>query len=420
MVRRLLISAISVLAFAQAQANPKSTPNAPLYPLLGNYLIGGPQDYGAASYTANIAKLNMAILTVWPGYSSNGMTMQQVIEGIKKINPNEVILLYQDINEMAVSPAAVWSTDVSAINANHWWLYEKGDSGTRVNSWYGTGYYEVNTTIMYPRNSSNQWYVDWRAAWQVSTYAKPTPAADGFFTDNVFWAPRVNGDWQQDGASDSDTNSTVRQWYRQGYVHYLNDLKAAMPGKYQTGNIADWGGSSAVLTEYNQVMQGGLMEGMIGQSWSNETQGWSQLMAAYKKMMGAIAKPQLVIFQQDGSATDYQGMRYGLAACLLGNAYYDYDVNDSSNAVTWFDEFNANLGAATSSPFPAAYQKGVYRRDFANGIALVNPKGNGTQTITLETNYKKLSGSQVPSINNGAVVRTVTLKDRDGLILMRE
>jgi hypothetical protein len=421
MVRRLLVSVLSVFAFAQVQASTKSTPSAPLFPLVGQYLIGGPQDYGSPTYLANIAKLNMVILSVWPGFSSNGMTMQGVIEAIKKINPNEVVLLYQDINELAVSPAAIWAPDVNAINANHWWLYKSGSSGTKVNSWYGTGYYEVNTTIMYPRNSSDQWYVDWRAAWQVATYATPIPAADGFFTDNVFWAPRVNGDWQQDGASDSDSNSTVQQWYRQGYEHFINDLKAKMPGKYQTGNIADWGSPSAVITEYNQLMSGGLMEGMIGLSWSNETRGFAVMMAAYKKMMGAIAHPQLVIFEQDGSATDYQGMRYGLASCLLGNAYFHYDVGGSRNSVGWFDEYNANLGAATSAAFPsAAYQKGVYRRDFQNGIALVNPKGNGKQTVTLETSYRKLSGKQDPSINNGETVTSVTLNDRDGIILLRE
>jgi uncharacterized membrane protein len=65
------------------------------------------------------------------------------------------------------------------------------------------------------------------------------------------------------------------------------------------------------------------------------------------------------------------------------------------------------------------YQNGVYRRDFENGIALVNPKGNGTQTVTLETSYKHLSGTQAPTVNNGQTVTTVTLNDRDGVILQR-
>ena len=46
--------------------------------------------------------------------------------------------------------------------------------------------------------------------------------------------------------------------------------------------------------------------------------------------------------------------------------------------------------------------------------------GVGAQTVTLETSYVKLTGSQAPSINNGQTVTTVTLQDRDGIILLRQ
>jgi hypothetical protein len=87
--------------------------------------------------------------------------------------------------------------------------------------------------------------------------------------------------------------------------------------------------------------------------------------------------------------------------------------------VVWFDEFDAKLGQAQAIP-TAAWKQGVWRRDFDNGIVLVNPKGNGNQTVTLETSYVKLQGTQDPAINNGQTVTTVTLKDRDGIILMRK
>ena len=387
MFRRALVSAVSVFVCAQVHASTQSTPTSPLFPLIGGYLNSGKMDFGDASYATQIAKLNMVVLQVWPNFSSNNMNMEQTVQQIKKLNPNTVVFLYQDINELSLSPDAVWDPLLNAINTNHWWLYESGSGGTKVASSFGNGTYELNTTIAYP----NSHYVDWRANWNITNFA--TPSVDGIFTDNVFWAPRVNGDWQQNGTSDSDTSATTRTWYRQGFQRYFNDMKAGMPGKYQAGNIADWGQTSSVLTEYNQMMQGGLMEDIIGLSWSFESQGFSQMMTAYQKMMNAIAQPQLVIFEQVGSATDYQGMRYGLASCLLGNAYFYYDVNSNSNGPNWFDEFSANLGAATSSPFPtAAYQKGVYRRDFANGIALVNPKGNGTQTITLEDELQEALG----------------------------
>ena len=122
---------------------------------------------------------------------------------------------------------------------------------------------------------------------------------------------------------------------------------------------------------------------------------------------------------QDGVVTDYQSMRYGLASCLMNNGYYYHTDNGATDAVIWYDEFNFNLGSATTSPPTSAYQNGVYRRDFQNGIALVNPKGNGPQTVTLETSYQHLSGQQAPAVNNGEIVTSVTLNDRDGVILQR-
>jgi hypothetical protein len=115
-------------------------------------------------------------------------------------------------------------------------------------------------------------------------------------------------------------------------------------------------------------------------------------------------------------------MRYGLATCLLDDGYYNFSIKTSSvdyHTVAWFDEFDAPLGQATGGPPTTAWQNGVYRRDFENGISLVNPKGNGPQTVTLETGFKKLTGKQAPAVNNGQTVHTVTLNDRDGVILLR-
>ena len=185
------------------------------------------------------------------------------------------------------------------------------------------------------------------------------------------------------GTSQSDSNATTQEIYRLGFVAYINHLKSLMgSGKSVTGNVADWGGTGAGpadIAQYEGVLAGGVMESIIGQSYSYEAwQGWAAMMAFYTKVMQATASPQLMIFSQDGSTTDYQGMRYGLCSALLGNAYYFYDQGGGGkqNYGTYiaFDEFNSNLGAALVGPlvFPGAkaWQKGVYRRDFEDGIAL--------------------------------------------------
>jgi hypothetical protein len=136
--------------------------------------------------------------------------------------------------------------------------------------------------------------------------------------------------------------------------------------------------------------------------------------------MASVVDPKLVIFSQQGVANDYQAFRYGFSSCLMDDGYYNFTLAANNYSGTfWFDEFDTKLGSALTGPSTVAWQKGVYRRDFENGIALVNPRGNGAQTVQLETAYRKISGSQDSAVNNGQTVQTVTLQDRDGIILMR-
>jgi hypothetical protein len=66
------------------------------------------------------------------------------------------------------------------------------------------------------------------------------------------------------------------------------------------------------------------------------------------------------------------------------------------------------------------WKDGIWRRDFEHAIVLVNPKGNGARTVSLEQAFRKLKGSQDPSVNDGSKVSKVTLRDRDGIVLLRD
>jgi len=86
------------------------------------------------------------------------------------------------------------------------------------------------------------------------------------------------------------------------------------------------------------------------------------------------------------------------------------------------------LGMPTDAAWPAAMSNGLYARHFTNTasgkswLVLLNPKGNGTRTVPLGASYKKLTAtsSQATAVNDGTVVTSVTLVDRDGLILMAQ
>jgi hypothetical protein len=159
-------------------------------------------------------------------------------------------------------------------------------------------------------------------------------------------------------------------------------------------------------------------------------------MDEYRFRMNMTIAPKLVvcgtILNANGSdaytTTPFQAMRYGIASVLLDDGYYAYSPNGyPDNDLFSFDELGGNpggpavgyLGYPTEPPPKAAWQSGVWRREFDHGIALVNPKGNGSKTVNLEATFKHLTGAQNPTVNDGSAVASVTLQNRDGLILLR-
>lgn len=60
----------------------------------------------------------------------------------------------------------------------------------------------------------------------------------------------------------------------------------------------------------------------------------------------------------------------------------------------------------------------IWRRDFSGGVVLVNVTST-PQTIPLGSSFRKIAGNQVPQVNDGSLVDTLTLPPHDGLILLR-
>jgi hypothetical protein len=401
---------------------------SPPFPRLGAYPIGSPQNYGAADFLATAAKYHVVIVSNWQGFSNNSMSMADVFSNIKSHSiVGTKLFSYVNNNETESWDEA---PILDEISAQKWYLYASGTSGSPVASAY-PGATEANNTL-FPKPDSggeiwNDWYTDFRYAAFVTGDSMDTPNVygDGFFMDNMGWMPAVNGDWNLDGTVDSMNDATVQGWYRAGYQHYVQHISSLWPGSLQLGNLATWGQSSSTLGVYDHMVQGGVLEGYLGDSWSFETWGgFDVMMAAYKKTMDALAPPKLGIIGDDQSATDYQGMRYGLGATLMDDGYYYHsDGGSYAPPPLWFDEFDSSLGYPSSSAQGARqsgpWQSGVWRRDFDHGIVLVNPKGNGAQTVSLGGSFTKLKGTQDPSVNDGSTVTSVTLQDRDGIILHR-
>jgi hypothetical protein len=173
--------------------------------------------------------------------------------------------------------------------------------------------------------------------------------------------------------------------------------------------------------EYASQLEGAFLEGLMGKSWSIETwAGWAKVMTRYRDAMANTREPHIVGFNVHGNATDFRFFRYAYTSCLLDDGYFCFTDNEKEySSVTWFDEFDFKLGAATTQPPASPWQKEVWRRDFEHGIALVNPTKQAV-TVMLDLGFCRLNGKQDPVTNDGKPASSVLLHARDGIILRRQ
>jgi hypothetical protein len=222
---------------------------------------------------------------------------------------------------------------------------------------------------------------------------------------------------QQTGITDS--------LWANGMYSMANGVRSHIPsGKLVLGNP---GGRD--VTQQGQVLNGGMIEG-VDENGANSYIG--DTLGFYNAWQSAGGLPR--VFVVNGSAhgsgltaiqTNYQAVRFELTWTLTRDGFFAYDqfwYNLDHSTDWWYDEYdNAGRGtgylgqALGASTQPIA---GVYRRDFANGISLCNTS-SAAVTVGLGGKFRKIGGTQVPSVNNGASVTSVTLQGKDGIILLR-
>ncbi|HWI08769.1 MAG TPA: hypothetical protein VNT54_14795, partial [Solirubrobacteraceae bacterium] len=102
------------------------------------------------------------------------------------------------------------------------------------------------------------------------------------------------------------------------------------------------------------------------------------------------------------------GREYQLATYfLLSNGLDGLAHPDGSDPNNWWSGYDVDLGQPLGQRYSS---NGVFRRDFQNGIVLVNQPGQTTKTLRLGRKHKNLAGSTVTS---------VTLPAREGAVLLR-
>ncbi|HVS34819.1 MAG TPA: putative glycoside hydrolase [Gemmataceae bacterium] len=137
------------------------------------------------------------------------------------------------------------------------------------------------------------------------------------------------------------------------------------------------------------------------------------------------------------TAAGQQQVNFFLGTYLLLKGDQTYLNIDYGGGAQYFPQYGLNLGAPTT-PLPSNVSSylwnGVYRRDFQNGIVLVNP-GSATYTLNLGGTYQEVEGSGGGTLTDSQIdangnyiggslnyqnVSSVTLTGGSAVILMNE
>lgn len=392
------------------------------FPLICNLNIGAPSLYDKPDVINQLAKADITLLGFYRTWELDQKrlpgAMRATVQKIKAKNPNVLIGQYTVLNEAPDGTQLSPDQDkADKINAMDWWV--RGVFGQKLQWTKKYGKYDVNITMFSQPDEKGFRYPEWLAERDYNTFFAKVPEFDIWYLDNVLGQPKISlANWTNNENNSMQSAASIQTAYRAGHVAEWQAIRQLKPEILLVGNVDYF---SYATPEYSNQLNGIVLEAMMGLKWSTEKlKGWPVMMQRYHGAFEHLRSPKLVIFNVHGKINDYQLMRFGLTSALMNNGYFSYsELNGNYRSIPWFDEFDIDLGQPLDGPQTAPWQNGVYRREFTNGLVLVNPT-QSSRTVTVGPGFMRIKGKQAPAVNNGKSVGTVTLGSRDGLVLVRQ
>jgi hypothetical protein len=412
LLRRAAAALTILLSIAAADAAGRGYPR-----LMGMNI--GKKHYDDPAYQRQLARLDLVILGFYRGWGRGGdspSAAREAVRALKRLNPDLLVGQYTLLNEANDDPGNTADGDKQAkLRKQGWWL-ETAD-GRRV-QWTGKyGAWDINITRWALPDENGERYPEWLARRDYRIHFEPVPEFDIWYFDNVMSHQRIaHADWKREGRDQAGSDPAIRQAFREAQARHWRQARLLAPRAIFMGN-AD---NDLSWPEYRGRLQGVFLEGLMGYDWAlYEKQGWDLMMRRYHDVFSHLAAPRMVGFNVAGRIDDYRLLRFALASCLMNDGYFSYtDAADVYGSVPWFDEYDVRLGRPLDPPQTTAWKDGVFRRRFENGMVLVNP-GPQRRSVAIEEGYARFHGKQAPRVNDGRVVRLLTLASNDGAVLVR-
>lgn len=382
------------------------------YPRLANYFLKWEI---SDSEARELAKWDLLILDM--EVAENSRTQ---MKKIRQLNPDVIILAYitsqeilDDINSYS---SASLRQEFAGGLADGWWIRDA--SGNKVSNWPYTSM--LNLTDGAIPDAGGRRMNDYLPEFIAAKIAA-SGLWDGVFYDNTWgdisWINNGNLDLNNDGLKDSGSQADAA--WAAGFKKMLAKTRSL------TGAEFIIIGNGRVYDGYQGILNGMMLES-FPPSWENGGT-WTGAMTTYLKLPTLNPAPAVSVLNvTDKNQANYQHFRYGLASALLGSGFYSFDYDITNHGQTWwYDEYDVNLGAAISQPFnllansSGELKPGLWRRDFKNGVAIVNSTDKKQTYALLKEELEKISGGQAPSVNNGLKINYIQLAPQDGLVLLK-
>jgi hypothetical protein len=245
---------------------------------------------------------------------------------------------------------------------------------------------------------------------------------DGVFYDNIWgdvaWVGGGNLDFDNDGQRESAL--VANSLWVAGTTKMLNLTRTLCGSNFIIL------GNGRIYWPYQSILNGGMLEAFPS-FWENGGT-WSGSMESYKKLPVFNFKPSVpVVNIYDKDKTNYRLMRYGLTSALLGDGYFSFDYDVTNHGQTWwYDEYAVKLGTSQSEPYNLlesenkTWQPGLWRRDFKNGVAIVNSTGKTQTFLFSKEEFEKIKGTQDKVMNNGLKINYLKIVPNDGIVLLKK
>lgn len=282
-----------------------------------------------------------------------------------------------------------------------------------------------------------------------------TDGWDGVFSDNWIYGV-IGASWAYGPTLDTDRDGRVDDYavlhkrWDDGLNEVGESIRSYLPGKIVGGNGSwypmKYGYQGADPEGWLKASNLTMVENLDDHFYDGSTAA-VKIASRWLGFRDPAGLPRYIFFQQgartgtgdklvvpqgvDPNQPKYmldpgvmRSMRWGLTLALVAGAYYEIIANGHHETRWWYDEYDGGkgvrrrgyLGQAVTRPV-RIQRDGVWRREFANGIALNNSTAK-TVTIKLKRAYRHLRGTQDPRVNDGSLVRQVSLAGHDGVILL--